>query len=104
MVAVVDEIQNFINVKTSNNFQYLHRESAHSLLLFKWLIKGEFDRDVGNTNGEEVLENISKNNFAFVINHKLENTVYYYSFYSIETLTIDINNPLIDPLFRNPNR
>lgn len=54
MVAAVDNIKNLIHVKTSNNFQYLHRESANSVLVFKWLIKGEFDRDVGNTNGEEV--------------------------------------------------
>lgn len=86
--------------KATYIFQYLQYFSIYNPLVFKWFINGEFDRDLGNTNGGGVLDNISMNNCALVINHKLENTAF---FFSIETLIIDIDNPKIDHLFRKPN-
>ena len=43
-------------IKPTNNFQYLHRESAHPTSVFKGLIKGECIRHMRNTNDSTIFE------------------------------------------------
>ena len=50
------DIKSFI--KPTNNFQYLHRESAHSQSVFKGFIKGECTRHLRNTNNQDNLISI----------------------------------------------
>lgn len=47
------DIKSFI--KPTNNFQYLHRQSAHSPAVFKGFIKGECIRHARNTTDPEIL-------------------------------------------------
>lgn len=52
--------QNVLDIKThmkkTNNFQYLHRESAHPTSVFKGFIKGECYRLLRNTSDNSVLD------------------------------------------------
>ena len=50
------DIQSYI--KPTNNFQYLHRESAHSPPVFKGFIKGECIRHARNTSDPSILTTI----------------------------------------------
>ena len=43
-------------LKPTNNFQYLHRESAHPKSVFKGFIKGECYRLMRNTSDKDLLE------------------------------------------------
>ena len=43
-------------IKPTNNFQYLHRESAHPTSVFKGLIKGECIRHMRNTYDSTIFE------------------------------------------------
>ncbi|XP_062579196.1 uncharacterized protein LOC134241129 [Saccostrea cucullata] len=45
-------------IKPTNNFQYLHRNSAHNVSVFKGFIKGECIRHSRNTNDPSVLKTI----------------------------------------------
>lgn len=47
-------------IYSTNSFQYLHRQSAHSSSVFKGLIKGECTRHLRNTSDQAVLLNIFK--------------------------------------------
>lgn len=47
------DIKSFI--KPTNNFQYLHRNSAHNASVFKGFIKGECIRHSRNTNDPSTL-------------------------------------------------
>lgn len=48
-------------IKPTNNFQYLHRDSAHNPAVFKAFIKGECIRHARNTNDPHELEEILGN-------------------------------------------